>query len=309
MRAAVAALPQVISSAANPLLKEVRRAVRQGSLTSDGSVVAESFHLLEEALRSGRECRLVLVSERARARASEIVAAARRDIPVRAVADRLFDAIATTETSQGVIALVRPPAWAADDLFRGRALVAVVDGMQDPGNAGAIARAAEAFGATGIVFLSETVSPFNPKTLRASAGSLFRLPFIWGLGRDLARQEFRKHAVQVVAASSARGDAPDRVDWTVPTALVIGSEARGVSEAFRRGSKMVRIPTQGVESLNASIAAAVLFYEASRQRTDSSRRDRGSRDAAPDGSHGAADSATRGAAGSATHRASEKAPA
>jgi TrmH family RNA methyltransferase len=305
MRAAVAALPQVISSAANPFLKEVRRAVSQGSLTSDGCVVAESFHLLEEALRSGRECRLVLVSERARTRALEIVAAARRDIPVRVVADRLFDAIAATETSQGVIALVRPPAWAADDLFRGRALVAVVDGVQDPGNAGAIARGAEAFGATGIVFLSETVSPFNPTTLRASAGSLFRLPFVWGLDRDLALQEFRKRAVQVAAASSECGDSPDRVDWTVATAVVIGSEARGVSEVFRRDAKMVRIPTQGVESLNASIAAAVLLYEASRQRMDSSRRARGSRDAAPDGSHGAADRATRGAA----HRASGKAPA
>lgn len=288
MRAAVGAFRHVISSAANPLLKEVRRAVRQGGLTSDGCVVAESVHLIEEALRSGRECEVVLVSERARDKVLETMAAAGRDIPVRLVADRLFDGIAATEASQGVIALVRPPAWTADDLYRGRALVAVVDGVQDPGNAGAIARAAEAFGSTGIIFLRETVSPFNPKTLRASAGSLFRLPCVWGISRDLARQEFRKRAVQVVAASSERGDAPDRVDWTAPTALVIGSEARGVSKAFRRDAQMVRIPTQGVESLNASIAAAVLLYEASRQRTDASRRVRGSRNAAHGAAHGAA---------------------
>jgi TrmH family RNA methyltransferase len=151
--------------------------------------------------------------------------------------------------------------------------------------------------------LRETVSPFNPKTLRSSAGSLFRLPYIWGVGRDLARQEFRKHAVQVVAASSARGDAPDRVDWTVPTALVIGSEAHGVSEAFRREAKMVRIPTQGVESLNASIAAAVLLYEASRQRADSSRMARGSRAAAHDAAHDTAPAAAHDAAHDAAGKA------
>jgi len=282
MKAAVAASSQVISSASNPLLKEVRRAVRQGSLTGGGCVVAESFHLLAEALRSGCECDVVLVSQAARNKALEIMAAAGRDIAVRVVADALFDTIAATETPQGVIALVRPRAWAPGDLFRGRPLVVVVDGVQDPGNAGAITRAAEAFGATGIVFLRETVSPFNPKTLRASAGSLFRLPYLWGLERDRARQEFRKRETQVVAASSEHGDAPDRVDWTVPTALVIGSEARGVSEPFQHNARTVRIPTQGVESLNASVAAAVLLYEASRQRGELSRRGQGSREAACD---------------------------
>jgi RNA methyltransferase, TrmH family len=282
MKAAVAASRQVISSAANPLLKEIRRAVRQGSLTSGGCVVAESFHLLEEALRSGCECEVVLVSEGARNKALGIVAAGGRNVPLRVVDDAVFDKIAATETAQGVIALVRPLPWTPDDLFRGCPLVAVVDGVQDPGNAGAIARAAEAFGATGMLFLRDTVSPFNPKTLRASAGSLFRLPYVCGVERDLARREFRKRGVQVVAASSRDGDSPGRVDWTVPTAVVIGSEARGVSETLLRGAKAVRIPTHGVESLNASIAAAVLLYEASRQRAGATRRAQGSTEVACD---------------------------
>jgi TrmH family RNA methyltransferase len=185
----------------------------------------------------------------------------------------LFDAIAGTETPQGVIALVRPPSWTLDDLFPRQALVAVLDGVQDPGNAGAIARAAEAFGATGVLFLEGTVSPFNPKTLRASAGSLFRLPYAWGVERDSARQELRERKLQVVAASPDFGEAPGRVDWTVPTVLVIGSEGRGVSLTMQQDAKAVRIPTREVESLNASIAAAVLLYEASRQRALSTRRD------------------------------------
>jgi RNA methyltransferase, TrmH family len=271
MKAAVAASSQVISSAANPLLKEVRRAVRHNGLTRGGCVVAESFHLLEEALRSGRECEVVLVSESARNKAREMLAAAGRDVPLRVIDDAVFDRIAATETSQGVLALVRPLPWTPDDLFRASPLVAVVDGVQDPGNGGAITRAAEAFGATGIVFLRDSVSPFNPKTLRASAGSLFRLPYLYGIEREFARREFRKRGLQVVAASSRDGVSPDRVDWTVPTAVVIGSEARGVSEALRSDARAVRIPTQGVESLNASVAAAVLLYEASRQRAAASQ--------------------------------------
>ncbi len=266
MKAAVAASSQRISSAANPLLKEVRRAARQSSLTSGGCVVAESFHLLEEALRSGRECEVVLVSPGASARAREILAAAGKGVPLRVVDDAVFDKIAATETSQGVIVLVRPPVWTLDDLFGGRPLVAVVDGVQDPGNAGAIARAAEAFGASGILFLRNTVSPFNPKTLRASAGSLFRLPYAYGVERDAARSELHRRGVQIVAASSHDGVSPDRLDWTAPTALAIGSEAHGVSASLQRAARPVRIATQGVESLNASVAAAVLFYEASRQR-------------------------------------------
>jgi TrmH family RNA methyltransferase len=250
------------------LLKEVRRAVRQGSLTGSGCVIAESFHLLEEALRSDCECEVVLVSQAARNKASEIVAAAGGNVPLRVISDALIRQIGATETTQGVIALVRPPAWTIDDLYRGDALAVVLDGVQDPGNAGAIARAAEAFGGTGIVFSRGTVSPFNPKTLRASAGSLFRLPYLWGAAPDVIRQDLRERKIQVVAASSGQGDAPDRVDWTAPTALVIGSEAHGVSDELQRDAKAVRISTQGVESLNASIAAAVLLYEASRQRAE-----------------------------------------
>jgi TrmH family RNA methyltransferase len=255
------------------LLKEVRRAVRQGGLTQDGCVVAESFHLLEEALRSGRECEVVLAIESARPKVEEIAAAARRDVAIRIVANSLLATAAATETTQGVIALVRPPAWTLNDLFGRNPLVVVLDGVQDPGNAGAMVRAAEAFGATGVLFLPETASPFHPKTLRASAGSLFRLPCVSGVDRDAAREELRRRKLQILAASAENGEPPDAVYWTVPSALVIGSEAHGVSDVMRQDAKAVRIATRGVESLNASIAAAVLLYEASRQRGGLDGRD------------------------------------
>ena len=187
---------EVITSAANPLLKDVRRALSRGALTADGAAVAETFHLLEEALRSGREVPVVLAAESMEA-AVEKVVRRRHGVRVLVVADRIFNRLASTESSQGVIALVRPPAWTPDQLFAGCPLVVVLDGLQDPGNAGSIVRAAEAFGATGVLFVKGSVSPFNAKTLRASAGSLFRMPFVCGPDAAGARRSLERHKVDI----------------------------------------------------------------------------------------------------------------
>src|SRR5689334_17690938 len=129
------AKPETITSAANPLIKDVRRAIVRGALTHEGWCVAESFHLLEEALRSDCEVRTVLAAESVR---STVEAHIRRLTGIKLVVlpDGLFQSISGTETSQGVIALVKPPAWSLDQLFRGCPLVVVLDGLQDPGNAG-----------------------------------------------------------------------------------------------------------------------------------------------------------------------------
>ena len=244
-----------ITSAANPLVKDVRRAILRGGLTDDGWCVAESFHLLEEALRSGREVPVVLRSESARHSED-----GRRTV---VLPDKLFQSIAATETSQGVIALVEPRVWPIEELFGPRSLVAVLDGLQDPGNAGAIVRAAEAFGATGVMFLKGTVNPHHPKTLRASAGSLFRIPFAAGTAGDLDRPGLSLYAAMPLTGSQRlAGD----VDFKRPCAIVIGSEGRGVSPEVLALCEEVAIPTAGVESLNAAVAAAVLLYEARRQR-------------------------------------------
>jgi TrmH family RNA methyltransferase len=255
----------VLTSSKNPLLKEIRRAIVRGTLTEDGCAVAESFHLLEEALRSDCPVRSVLAAESVRTAVESHV---RRLAGVRVLVldDGLFARLSSTETSQGVIALVRPPAWNLEQLFRGQALVSVLDGVQDPGNAGTILRAAEAFGATGAAFLKGAVNPYNPKTMRASAGSVFRLPLVAGLDPDLARAAFEQQRLDVYAATpGARKNLAD-VDLTRKCAVIIGSEGRGVSEKLRAGAIGLRIPTIGVESLNAGMAAGVILYEARRQR-------------------------------------------
>jgi len=244
----------LVTSAANPLVKDVRRAIARGSLTEEGWCVAESFHLLEEALRSDVEIPVVIASESAERRLPELKASR-----VVVLSDALFQTIATTETSQGVMALVRPPEWSVERFFRGQSLVVVLDGIQDPGNAGTIVRAAEAFGATGVMFLKGTVSPHNPKTLRASAGSLFRVPVV---AASIPRDVDIYAAMPFTGSERMAGD----VDFTRRCAIVIGSEGRGVSKELLGVAEHIAIPTVAVNSLNAAVAASVILYEARRQR-------------------------------------------
>ena len=254
--------PETITSAANPLVKEVRRAIARGGLTGEGWCVAETFHLLEEARRSGCEVVAVLAAESA----VEKVDGATAVLP-----DRLLRSVAATESSPGVIALVKPREWKLEHLLRGNPLVVVLDALQDPGNVGTIVRTAEALGATGAILLKGTASPYNSKTLRASAGSLFRLPFLHGLEADEARDALAEHAVAMFAGVPSRQGGRSKplpeADLTGPCAFVIGNEARGVSDALRAGAESMTIPTMGVESLNAAAAAAILLYEARRQRS------------------------------------------
>lgn len=257
--------PEEVTSASNPLLKEIRKAIVRGARTREGFAVAETFHLLEEALRSGCEVGAVVASESALPQVEKLT----RGLPgLRCIVlrDALFQEVSGTETAQGVMALVRPRQWATDGLFCGKPLVVVLDGVQDPGNAGAVIRAAEAFGATGLMFLRGTVSPDNPKTIRASAGSVFRVPLMTGLDAGEARASLEHHGVTLFAAMPAGGMPPAEADLTGACAFAIGSEGRGVTGALSEGARALRIPISGVESLNAAMAAGILLYEARRQR-------------------------------------------
>ncbi|HTB12498.1 MAG TPA: RNA methyltransferase [Bryobacteraceae bacterium] len=255
---------ELLLSDKNPLLRQVRRAVQKGSLTEDGFAVAEGFHLLEEALKSNTEIGTVIVSQSVKgAIQSHVKGLKLRLVTVR---DADFARLASTETPQGVIALVKPTAWTLDQLVRGRTLVAVLDGIQDPGNAGAILRAAEAFGATGAAFLKGSVDPYNPKCMRASAGSIFRLPIAAALDEALVLAALGKKKAVLYAAMPRADVLVSDANFTTSCAIAIGSEGRGVSQHLANLATGLRIPTTGVESLNAAVAAGILFYEARRQR-------------------------------------------
>jgi RNA methyltransferase, TrmH family len=235
----------------------------RGTLTSDGYCVAEGFSIVEEALRSNREVSAIVVSQSARHAAEQFPANAIVTVP-----DTLFRTISSTTSPQGVTALVRPRelhGW--DEFFLGTPLLVVVDGIQDPGNAGAVIRSAEAFGATGVIFTLGSVSPYNPKAIRASAGSVFRVPIADGESSATVIEKCGLAGATVYAAMPGDGASAFDVDLTHSCALLIGAEGRGISEEFHRRAARINIPTRGVESLNAAVAAAVLIYEASRQRS------------------------------------------
>jgi TrmH family RNA methyltransferase len=241
---------ETLISDKNPLLKEVRRLAAGGASGDDRLVLAEGPRLLEEALRSQIEIHAVILSESA----TEMPVGNAR---VVRVLDALFNKLASTESPQGVLALVRLPEWTQEDLLRGTLpLVVVLDGVQDPGNAGAILRTAEAFGATGAVLLKGTVSPSNPKCLRASAGSAFRVPIVSEIPEGLAL-----YAADPKAALPAA-----QADLRIPCGIVIGSEGHGVRPELAARATGLKIPTVAVESLNAAVAAGILLYEARRQR-------------------------------------------
>ncbi|MBL8177105.1 MAG: RNA methyltransferase [Bryobacterales bacterium] len=254
-----------IASLRNPLIKEIRRALSKGTLTEGGFAVAESFHLLEEALRSDCEVHSVLAAEGVQSAVQRHIRNL-QGVRLHVASPEVFDSISTTENSQGVVALVRPPQSTLDHLLRGRTLLVVLDGVQDPGNAGTIVRSAEAFGSTGVLFLKGSVSPYNSKTLRASAGSLFRLPAVSGIDAELARAALQQARLDVYTAMPGSARQLQDIDFRRKCAIVIGNEGQGVSRRMQDIASDLAIPTSGVESLNAAIAASIILYEASRQR-------------------------------------------
>lgn len=279
--------PGVLTSRDNRWLKEFRMALRGGLPTESGSVGVEGVRLVEEALRSGCRIEAVLFSEsgeRHRERLAPFISTTEMAFPTLHTTDRLFEGLADTEHPQGVAALVHPRTSTLDDLLRAPAsvcapLLMVLAGVQDPGNVGAILRTAAAFGATGAVTAasgqSGTASPFSPKALRASAGAALHLPILPGMSLPILLTQLRIANVRTLASSvhephdgESRILSPWEVDWCEPVALLVGNEGAGLPEEVERSADArIRIPmASGVESLNAAAAAAVLFYEAARQR-------------------------------------------
>lgn len=274
----------VISSRENRWLKEFRVALRGGLPTESGAVGVEGVRLAEEALSSGCRVEAVLFSESGRRHHTRLAPYLGREeiaFPILYTTDRLFEGIADTEHPQGVAALVEPRKISFDELLvpvkSSAPLLVVLAGVQDPGNVGTILRTAAAFGATGAVTSasgqSGTASPFSPKALRASAGAALRLPILAGpalpiLLAQLASSNIRTLASSLRDSADQPALAPWEINWCEPVALLVGNEGAGLPEEVERSADArIRIPMSGgIESLNAAAAAAVLFYEAARQR-------------------------------------------
>lgn len=183
--------------------------------------------------------------------------------------DALFAALCDTETPQGILAVCKKLQWDEGEVLRReKPFLLLAEGMQDPGNLGTVIRTADACGADAVFLSKGSVDLYNPKTLRATMGSLFHIPVFQGVSLEDAAGKLKKRGIPLYAAHLRGEVTPYALELENACAFLIGNEGRGLSEeGAALCSQWVRIPMPGrAESLNASVAAAVLMYEAVRQR-------------------------------------------
>jgi TrmH family RNA methyltransferase len=257
----------------NAQVKDLRQAFARAERTEDGNCAIEGLRIVEEATRSGLRFRAIFFKESAQNLAERLLPQIGANVDTLLLPDKLFDDSVPTETPQGVAALVRMKEFSLADILERLQVgpIIVLAGLQDPGNLGTILRSAEAFGSAGVILGEGTVSPFNSKVIRASAGSVFRLPVVTAKtagGMEEVAAKLRAESVRLIATSSHKGTALDQARLTGPAAIFIGSEGAGLSRALMaQVDELVAIPhTSQVESLNAGVAGSIVLYEAARQR-------------------------------------------
>jgi RNA methyltransferase, TrmH family len=278
-------LVEKITSRQNPLVKRFRRVRAMGERQH---IFLEGVRLIEDAVQAGAHFESVAFTSELESneRGAALLDLLLRGVQCRGalVSKQVMEAIVDTQTSQGVAALVSRPYHELDELFTTNPdLLVIADELQDPGNLGAIIRTAEAAGASCLITTRYTVDPFNDKAIRASMGSALRLPIATGASRLDVASRCRDRMIRIIAsrapaarahgatentASVVNSSAYYEVDLTAPSALILGREATGVSETWESNAdEFVHIPmSDGVESLNVAAAAAILLYEAARQR-------------------------------------------
>jgi len=234
--------------------------------------VAEGPRLLGAALDARADIEAVFVAGDAAGDLeldSLLQRAAAAGVRVFDLAPGVLERVADTVTPQPVLSVVRMPSATLDDVA-GADFVVVCAGVRDPGNSGAIIRAADASGAGAVVCCEGTADPFNPKAVRASAGSVLHVPVVRGAIALEVLAALGRRGIRRLAAATRDGSNPENVDLVAPVALVFGNEASGLPGSLRTEiDEQVTIPMSGqAESLNVSLAAAVLCFEVRRQRSN-----------------------------------------
>lgn len=250
---------EIITSRANPLLARVRKLnSRRSFRREEGAFAAEGPKLLGEALRWGAGLEAVIAAP------GVSLPELPQGVRTVEVSDGLLSSIVDTESPQGIVFLCRGGELALPERLDGRRYL-VLDGVQDPGNVGTVWRTADAFGADALILCNGCADPWNPKTVRATMGAVFRLP-VYECDLECAADGLAQTGVPLYAAALR----DDTVDIrSVPlsrSAVIVGSEGRGVChEALTLCEKTVKIPMgERCESLNAAVAASVILWEMAR---------------------------------------------
>ena len=255
-----------ITSKANARVKALRAAF-SGSASSPGETLGiEGEHLVAEALRSRLHLETVFVRAGSEELLHRLSLSGLHPASISVLSREVFDSAEDTNSPQGIAATLAIPELVLPNSRQRAGILLVVEALQDPGNLGTLLRSAEAFGVDRVLLTPETVNPWNPKAVRASAGSVFRVP-VERLPLPAIAERLRGAKARLFAAVAQSSGATPLMEakLDMPCALLVGNEGAGLSlEALRLADEKVNIPC-AVESLNAAIAGSTLMYEAMRQ--------------------------------------------
>lgn len=269
----------MISSTSNSQVRHVQSLVKKAKLRKEeGLFVVEGIRMFEELPMS--RLHKVYVSERfladqagmshTKTVESKGCCELLRGIDFETVTDEVLKAMSDTQTPQGILALVRRRDYTLKEVLEstGKTQLLILETIQDPGNLGTILRAGEGAGITGVILNSGTADIYNPKVIRSTMGSIYRVPFVYVEDLKKTLSLIRQKQIRLFAAHLNGRNNYDEEDYTDHIGFLIGNEAGGLTdETASYADALVKIPMAGqVESLNAAVASSILVFEAARQR-------------------------------------------
>jgi len=270
---------EVITSEQNPLVKEIKSLNQKKYRQSKKQFFIEGFRFVEEAVKEGVRIDKIVVSEEvaeseAYRKLTDLISKSghftgKNSFKVYTVAHRLFKQMSDTENPQGVLAVINAEEYCLEDYLNiDRSFFIILDSIQDPGNLGTIIRTADAAGATGVIMSKGCVDLYNSKVLRSTMGSLFHIPVFHSENLLDTINRLKERKVRIFGAHLKGTANHYEYDMSGSVGIIIGNEANGISdEVIKTADTLVKIPMPGrAESLNASVAAAILIYEVVRQR-------------------------------------------
>lgn len=266
----------MISSITNPKVKYLKSLVKGQGKAGINEFVIEGIHIVEEALSAhiSKRCeiKLIVFSKRlSNSKEGSLLFDKLSDAGITALeaSEKIIEHLSDVKTPQGLIGLVEYKSADFGAFFEeDDPIILILDGIQDPGNLGAIIRSASAFGISGILLSGGTVNPFNQKVIRSTAGTIFNVKIIKADKMDDTMQALKRRGIKLIATTPRASKLVSEADLKEPVALIIGSEGRGINENILKSSdEVVSIPMSGeAESLNAAVSASIILYEALRQR-------------------------------------------
>ena len=258
----------MITSTSNARVKELVQLQKKSKVRNEqGVFLVEGVKMYQEIPQE--QLVKVYVSETFADKQKEEINRLKDRRKLEYLSDHVFQYVSDTKTPQGILCVVRQSTYCLEDILEAEdAHLLVLDNLQDPGNLGTILRTAEGAGVTGIIISKESVDIYNPKVIRSTMGSIYRVPFVYVEDLKEAIAKVKAHGIFTYAAHLDGKNSYDKEDYTKKTAFLIGNEGNGLrKEIADLADTWIRSPMQGqVESSNAAIATSVLMFETARQR-------------------------------------------